>query len=87
MVVRRLFELLLPGTCTSLVVRAAGGVCTEVGPPLVAISELYRECPLEELRRVLRVDSVRVGGGGPPYDRSREELRRDDEGRATLVVS
>jgi len=26
-------------------------------------------------------------GGGPAVDRSREKLRRDEDGRATLVVS
>ena len=43
MVVRRLLDPLLPGTCASLgAIKVPDGV-TGVGPPLVPISELYRE--------------------------------------------
>jgi hypothetical protein len=87
MVVRRLFEPLLPGTCTSLGVPLrwvfAQGLDRHWRPYLnYNVSVLLRSFDAYS-----GVDSVRVGGGGGPYDRSREELRRDDGGRATLVVS
>jgi len=62
-----------------------------VGPPLEggpAMSVLYRELlGLELLLCVLRLVSVRLAGGGPTYGRSLEELRREEGGRARLVVS
>ena len=61
---------------TPLVAGTAGETC-----------ELLREwLGREDCRRDSRVESVRFGGGAA-YDRSWEELRRDEGGRATFVVS
>lgn len=92
-VVRLLEDPPLPGTATSGVAFPPLGVCPAEDPPLATtvpvadMYELFRDCPVLEVDlRVSRVESVRLGGG-LAYDRSREELRRDDVGRATLVVS
>ena len=71
----------------------AVGVGTAVVPSVLAtvvavdILEVLRDVlGLEVVLRDSRVDSVRWGGGAA-YDRSREELRREVEGLARLVVS
>lgn len=62
-------------------------LATATAAAVADMCELLREWPgLVEEWRASRVDSGRFDGG-TAYERSRDELRWDDEGRATLLVS